>query len=112
MLRWSSACNTAGATASADFTVIRSSAKSILSTRAIACASSIADLRTGERMLAGLEDQPPIGLERLVAGIALDVDETDGDALWRDREHSVLGPRRRRQCDCTRRGKQAALQAL
>ncbi len=60
---------------------MRSSAKSVLSTRASACASSIADLRAGERMLAGLEDQPLVGPDRLVARIALDLDEADGDAL-------------------------------
>ena len=37
-----------------------------------------ADLRAGKRMLAGLEDEPLVGADRLVARIALDLDKADG----------------------------------
>ena len=42
-----------------------------------------ADLRAGERMIARLEDQPLVGPHRLVARIALDLDEADHDVLAR-----------------------------
>ena len=42
-----------------------------------------ADLRAGERMLAGLEDQALIAPDRLVTRIARDLDEADGDARLR-----------------------------
>ena len=42
-----------------------------------------ADLRAGEGVLAGLEDQALVGPDRLVAGIALDLDEADRQPLPR-----------------------------
>ncbi len=99
MPRASSACSTAGATSSADFTVMRSSAKSVLSTRAERLRLVDADLRAGERMLAALQDQALIGRDRLVARIALDLDVADGDARLQRRRLRKRGRGRMRQQD-------------
>ena len=40
-----------------------------------------ADLRARIRVLAGLQDQPLVGADRLVARIAVDLDEADGELL-------------------------------
>ena len=61
MPRASRACTTAGATSAGDFTLMRSSAKSIFSTRVSACASSMPTCAPGERMLAGLQDEALVG---------------------------------------------------
>ena len=58
--RVSLACTTAGATSAGDATVIRSSAKSVFSTRVSALRLVEADLRAGERALAALEYQASV----------------------------------------------------
>ena len=40
-------------------------------------------LRTRIRMFAGLEDEPLVGADRLVAWVVVDFDNTDGEALLR-----------------------------
>ena len=75
--RLSSARNTAGAMSSADFADALER-KVDLEHAAEDLRLVDPDLRAGERMLAQLEHDPLIGADRLVARIALDVDEADG----------------------------------
>ena len=59
------------------------------------------DLGAGEGMAASLEDEALIGAHRLVARVAIDVDEADGDALARRLRLGRLGRRcRRRRWRC------------
>ena len=98
-------------TASADFTVMRSSAKSILSARRERLRLVDADLGAGERMLAGLEDHALIGADRLVARIAFDLDKADGDARLRWRGSCARSDRRETRNQAMAASKQVATRA-
>ena len=73
-----------------------------------------ADLRTGKGTLAALEHQTPIARDRLVAGIAGDLDIADGHALRRGRWRLLRECRLRqaRNDDATQCSAQVAPPAL